>query len=111
MVKLSFRSKTIIFLAFGWQNGLHCWNRLAKSSYHVEFRQIPRQLKFHVFRGNSGSTGHLAHFEWLKRCHVSDAELVKPEEPSGVHVDMWHLLSGWKSAIMDKGWDVIQMSQ
>ena len=27
------------------------------------------------------------------------------------HVDMWHLLSGWKSTVMDKGWDVIQISQ
>ena len=26
-------------------------------------------------------------------------------------MDMWHLLSGWKSTIMDKGWDEIQMSQ
>ena len=25
--------------------------RLAKSSYHVEFRRIPRQSEFHVFRG------------------------------------------------------------
>ena len=55
--------------------------------------------------------GPLAHFEWLKRCLVSSAELVKQGEPSGAHVDMWHLLSGWKSAIMDNGWDVIQMNQ
>ena len=38
---------------------------------------------------------------------MSCAELVKPREPSGAHVDIWHLLSGWKSTIMDKGWDVI----
>ena len=31
------------------------------------------------------------------------AELVKQGEPSGAHVDMWNLLSGWKSTIMDKG--------
>ena len=49
--------------------------------------------------------------EWLTVCHVSGAELVQPGEPSGAHVDMWHLLSEWKSTIMDKGWDVIQMSQ
>ena len=28
----------------------HCWNCFAKSSYHVEFHQILRQLEFHVFR-------------------------------------------------------------
>ena len=27
------------------------WNRLAKSSYYVGFRRIPRQSKFHIFRG------------------------------------------------------------
>ena len=43
--------------------------------------------------------------------HMSGAELVKQGELSGAHVDMWHLLSGWKSTIMDKGWGVIQMSQ
>ena len=54
-------------------------DRLAKSSYHVEFRRISRQLKFHVFRNIGSSAGHLAHHEWLKRCHVSCAECVKPE--------------------------------
>ena len=44
-------------------------------------------------------------------CHVSMAELVKQGEPSGAHVDMWHLLSGWKSIIMDKGWDVLHVNQ
>ena len=47
--------------------------------------------------------GHLAYFEWLTVGHVSSIELVKKGEPSGAHVDMWHLLSGWKSTIMDKG--------
>ena len=51
----------------------------AKSSYPVEFCQIPRQSEFHVFRDNEGSAGHLARFEWLKRCHMSCAELVKYE--------------------------------
>ena len=67
-----------------------------KSCYHVEFRRISRQTEFHVFRGNVGSAGHLAHFEWLTVCHVSGAELVKQGEPSEAHVDVWHLLIGWK---------------
>ena len=46
-----------------------------------------------------GSARHLAQFKWLKRCHVSCAELVKQGEPSGAHVDMWHLLIGWKSKV------------
>ena len=36
-------------------------------------------------------------------CHVSGAELVKQGKPSGAHMDIWYLLSGWKSIIMDKG--------
>ena len=32
--------------------------------------------------------GHLAHFECLTVCHVSGAELVKPGETSGAHMDM-----------------------
>ena len=55
----------------------HHWNRLAKSSHHVKLRRIPRQSEFHVFQGNGGSVGHLAHFEGLKRCYMSCAELVK----------------------------------
>ena len=43
--------------------------------------------------------------------HVSSGEGVKQGEPSGAHVDMWHLLSGWKSTIMDKGWGVIHGGQ
>ena len=43
--------------------------------------------------------GHLAYFEWLIVCHVLGAELVKQGEPSGIHVDMWHLLIGWKSKV------------
>ena len=46
-----------------------------------------------------GSAGHLTHFEWLTVCHVSGIELVKQGEPSGAHVDMWHLLIGWKSKV------------
>ena len=34
---------------------------------------------------------------------MSCAALVKPEELSGAHMDMWHLLNGWKSTIMYKG--------
>ena len=44
-------------------------------------------------------------------CHVSREKLVKQGEPSEAHVNMWHLLSGWKFTIMDKGWDVIQVNQ
>ena len=58
---------------------------LATTSNFVEFRD---SKKFHVFQGNGGSAGHLAHFEWLKRCHVSSAELVKQGEPCGSHMDM-----------------------
>ena len=43
--------------------------------------------------------GHLAHFEWLTVCRVLGAYLVKQGEPSGAHVDMWHLLIGWKSKV------------
>ena len=42
---------------------------------------------------------------------MSCVELVKLGEPSGVHVDMWHLLIGWKSTIVDKEGDVIQVNQ
>ena len=61
-----------------------------KSSYHVKFRRIPRKLEFHVFQGNGGSAGHLTHFEWLKRCHMSGAELVKHELKCGSWMDTWH---------------------
>ena len=43
--------------------------------------------------------GHLTHFGWLTVCHVSGAELVKQGEPSGAHVEMWHLLIGGKSKV------------
>ena len=33
---------------------------------------------------------HLAQFEWLKRCHVLCAELVKHELKCGPMVDTWH---------------------
>ena len=46
---------------------------LANTSNLIEFRD---SQNFHVFRGNEDSAGHLAHFEWIKRCHVSCAELV-----------------------------------
>ena len=39
----------------------------------VEFRD---NRNLHVFRGNECNARHLAHFEWLTVCHVSDAELV-----------------------------------
>ena len=35
-----------------------------KSSYHVEFHRIPRQLGFHVFRGTKRDVGHLSRFGW-----------------------------------------------
>ena len=46
---------------------------LTTTSNFIEFRD---SRNFHVFRGNGGSTGHLAHFEWLIVCHVSGVELV-----------------------------------
>ena len=52
---------------------------LVTISNFVEFRES----KFYVFRGNEGSARHLTHFEWLKRCHVSCAELVKHELKCG----------------------------
>ena len=61
-----------------------------KSSYHVEFRQIPKKSEFHVFRGTERGVGHLAHIEWLKRCHMSCAELFKHELKCGPWVDTWH---------------------
>ena len=45
-----------------------------KSSYNVEFRRIPGQSEFNVFQGTESGAGHLAHCDWLKRCHVSCAE-------------------------------------
>ena len=54
-----------------------------KFSYHVEFRQILRQSKFHVFRGTNDGAGHVAQIEWLKVRHVSDYELVKYELKCG----------------------------
>ena len=59
-----------------------------KSSYHVEFRQIPRQLKFHVFRGTEGSMRHLTLIEWLTVCHVSSGEQVKQRAKVGPIGDM-----------------------
>ena len=44
---------------------------LATTSNFVEFRD---SRNLHVFRGNEHSTGHLAHFEWLTVCHVSDVD-------------------------------------
>ena len=46
---------------------------LPKSSYPVEFHRIPRQSKFHVFRGIGSGARHLEPCEWLKRCHMSCA--------------------------------------
>ena len=40
----------------------------------LEYHRIPRKSKFHIFRGNRGSAGHLAHFECLTVCHVLGAE-------------------------------------
>ena len=76
------------------------WNRLAKSSYNVEFRQIPRQSELHVFRDNERSAGHLVHFEWLTVCHVSGAESVNLSSSVGPMGDMWHLIIGGKSKVV-----------
>ena len=48
-IVISVKNSEIYSLDLKWQNRFHCWNRLAKSSYHVEFRQIPRQSKFTRF--------------------------------------------------------------
>ena len=70
-----------------------------KSSYHVEFRPIPRQSKFHIFRGTESGARHLTHFEWLKMRQVSSGELVKHELKCGAIGDTWYLVSGWKSMV------------
>ena len=49
---------------------------------------------FIFFEAAGGSARHLAHFEWLKRCHVSCAELVKHEPKCGPWVDTWHDVIG-----------------
>ena len=67
---------------------------LATTLNFVEFRD---NRNLHIFRDNGRNAGHLTHFEWLTVCHMSGAELVKQGEPSGTHVDMWHLLIGGKS--------------
>ena len=58
--------KSEIFLDLGRQNGLRRWNRLAKSSYHVKFRdsrnfmffEAPRvvQNTWHVMSGSQSAT-------------------------------------------------------
>ena len=40
--KMVISVKILNFLDLGRRNGLHRWNRLTKSSYHDEFRRIPR---------------------------------------------------------------------
>ena len=46
-----------------------------------------------------GSAGHLTHFEWLKRYHVSCVELVKHELKCGPWVDTWHHAIRGKSKV------------
>ena len=43
--------------------------------------------------------GPLAHFKWVKRCHVSH---VQNESSMRAQVDMWQPMSGKKSTIKDK---------
>ena len=50
------------FLDLGCRNGFHRWNRLVKSSYHVEFRRIPRQSEFARFSRKRASGGTLGAF-------------------------------------------------
>ena len=76
--------------------GIVLWN-LATTSNFFEFRD---NRNFTFFKA-TGNAGHLTYFEWLTMCHVSGADLVKQGEPSGAHVDMWHLLIGWK---IQSGW-------
>ena len=66
---------------WAWRVGLRAhfpnpisWNRLAKSSYHVEFRQISRQSEFHVLRGNESDGWHVVGVEWLTLRHMSSCE-------------------------------------
>ena len=56
-----------------------------KSSYTVEFRQIPIQSEFQVFRGTESHEGHLARVEWLTLSHMSNEEQVK-QDPKWGHV-------------------------
>ena len=44
----------------------------------------------------------MAGAEWLTLNHVSNCEQVKQREPSGAHVDIWHLMRGRKSTIKNK---------
>ena len=57
-----------------------------KSSYHVEFRRILRQLEFARFSRQRACGGHLAHFEWLTVCHVSSENSVNLSSSVG---PMW----------------------
>ena len=51
------------------------WTSSLESSREICLQcRIPRQSEFHVFRGTESCAGHLAHCEWIKRCHVSCAE-------------------------------------
>ena len=70
------------------------WTSLLKSSPKI---YLPRRIlsnsetvRISYFSRQRGSAGHLAQFEWFKRCHVSCAELVKHELKCGTWVDTWH---------------------
>ena len=76
-----------------------------KFSYHVEFRRIPRQLDFHIFRGTEGSTGHLARVKSHTVCHVSSGGTSQTRAQVGLIGDMCDYMIGWKSKVdgyMDK---------
>ena len=59
---------------------------LATTSNFVEFRECRDFTFFEAKR----VVRDLAHFQWLKRFHVSYVELVKHELKCGLWVDTWH---------------------
>ena len=63
--------------------------------FTVEFRRIPRQLEFHVFRGTEGSARHLALSGYSAprvKCRVSQTK-----DSSGAIGNMWHHVIEGKS--------------
>ena len=52
-IVISVEKKSVIFLELGLRNGLHRWNRLAKSSYLVEFRDSRDFMFFEAPRATS----------------------------------------------------------
>ena len=57
-----------------------------KSNYHIEFHRIPRQSKFHVFRGMERSAGHTWHFMGGSGDATCPRQNGSNNEPSGAHM-------------------------